>query len=102
IEAPYLNVRVARNRGHAFSGRGGRVLGKVEEDFVETLAVGDTFLFAGLVLRFEGIHENEAIATRTADATPKIPAYIGGKFPLTTYLASRVRDIVADEGQWTK
>jgi len=102
IEAPYLNVRVARNRGHAFSGRGGRVLGKVEEGFVETLAVGDTFLFAGLILRFEGIHENEAVATRSADTTPKIPAYIGGKFPLTTYLASRVREILAEEGKWTK
>ena len=100
VEAPYLNVRVARNRGHAFSGRGGRVLGKVEEDFIETLTVGDTFLFAGLVLRFEGIHENEAIATRTADATPKIPAFIGGKFPLTTYLAARVRSILADERKW--
>jgi ATP-dependent Lhr-like helicase len=102
VEAPYLNVRLARNRGHAFSGRGGRVLGKVEEDFIETLAVGDTFLFAGLVLRFEGIHEDEAIATRTADAAPKIPAYIGGKFPLTTYLAARVRGILADEGEWSK
>ena len=69
----------------AFAGRGGRVLGKIEEGFVETLAAGDTFLFAGLILRFEGIHENEAIATRTADATPKIPVYAGGKFPLTTY-----------------
>ena len=73
----------SRNRGHGLAGRGGRVLGKIEEDFIETLAPGDTFLFAGLMLRFEGIHENEAIATRTADDTPKIPVYAGGKFPLT-------------------
>jgi ATP-dependent Lhr-like helicase len=100
IEAPYLNVRLARNRGHAFSGRGGRVLGKIEEGFVETLAVGDTFLFAGIVLRFEGIVENDAIATRSADTTPKIPVYAGGKFPLTTYLAGQVRAILADEAKW--
>jgi ATP-dependent Lhr-like helicase len=54
------------------------------------------------VLRFEGIHENEAVATRTADTTPKIPAYIGGKFPLTTYLAARVREMLAEERKWTK
>ena len=86
IEAP-LPQR-ARRRGTAaigFAGRGGRVLGKVEEGFIETLRRGDTFLFAGCILRFEGIRENEAIATRTADATPKIPIYAGGKFPLTTY-----------------
>ena len=27
---------------------------------------------------------------------PKVPAYEGGKFPLSTYLAERVRGILAD------
>ena len=89
IEAPMLNVRVSRAARAGFAGRGGRVLGKIEEYFIEQLSPGDTFLFAGQVLRFEGIRENEAIATRTADDTPKIPIYAGGKFPLTTYLADR-------------
>ena len=31
-------------------GRGGRVLGKIEEYFLETLAPGDTFLFSGEIL----------------------------------------------------
>ena len=83
--------RRARTRGAGFAGRGGRVLGKIEEYFIEALSPGDTFLFAGLILRFEGIRENEAIATRTADDTPKIPIYAGGKFPLSTYLAAGVR-----------
>jgi ATP-dependent Lhr-like helicase len=100
IEAPLLNVRITRNRGAGFAGRGGRVLGKIEEYFIETLAQGDTFLFAGLILRFEGIHENEVIATRTADDTPKIPLYAGGKFPLSTYLAAGVRAMLADEKKW--
>ncbi len=100
IEAPLLNVRITRNRGAGFAGRGGRVLGKIEEYFIETLAPGDTFLFAGLILRFEGIHENEVIATRTADDTPKIPLYAGGKFPLSTYLAAGVRAMLADEKKW--
>jgi ATP-dependent Lhr-like helicase len=100
IEAPLLNVRVARNRGAGFAGRGGRVLGKIEEYFIDALSPGDTFLFAGLILRFEGIHENEVVATRTADDTPKIPIYAGGKFPLSTYLAAGVRAMLADERQW--
>ncbi len=33
---------------------GGRVLGELEEWFLSQLVVGDTFLFAGEVLRFEG------------------------------------------------
>ncbi len=102
IETARLNVRVARNRGHAFSGRGGRVLGRIEEYFIEQLAVGDTFLFGGMVLRFEGIDENEAVATRTADAEPKIPIYAGGKFPLSTYLAAGVRAMLGDEKKWKK
>ena len=101
IETALLNVRVSRNRGAGFAGRGGRVLGKIEEYFIETLSPGDTFLFGGLILRFEGIHENEVVATRTADDTPKIPIYSGGKFPLSTYLAAGVRAILADPKRWT-
>jgi ATP-dependent Lhr-like helicase len=100
IEAPLLNVRVARNRGAGFAGRAGRVIGKVEEGFIEALAQGDTFLFGGLILRFEGIHENEVIATRTADDTPKIPIYAGGKFPITSFLADGVRSLLADDKRW--
>jgi ATP-dependent helicase Lhr and Lhr-like helicase len=102
IEAPLLNVRVARNRGAGFAGKAGRTLGKIEEGFIEALAPGDTFLFAGLILRFEGIHENEVIATRTADDTPKIPIYAGGKFPITSFLADGVRGLLADDRRWQK
>ncbi|MCP4380618.1 MAG: ligase-associated DNA damage response DEXH box helicase [Hyphomicrobiales bacterium] len=102
IEAPMLNVRVSRSARAGFAGRGGRILGKIEEYFVEDLTPGDTFLFAGQVLRFEGIRENEAIATRTADDTPKIPIYAGGKFPLTTYLAKGVRALLADPKAWSR
>ena len=31
---------------------------------------------------------------------PKVPAYEGGKFPLSTYLADRVRRLLADPKQW--
>ena len=100
IEAPLLAVRLSRSARAGFAGRGGRVLGKIEESFIEGLVVGDTFLFAGVILAFQGIHENEVIATRTADDTPKIPIYAGGKFPLSTFLAAGVRAMLADPKKW--
>jgi len=80
--------------------RGGRVLGEIEEYFIEMLAPKDTFLFGGEVLQLEGIVENEALVSRTFAETPKIPSYIGGKFPLSTHLAARVRQILSDPRQW--
>ena len=66
VEAPMLNVRYVRPRHAASSARGGPVLGKIEEYFLETLTHGDTFLFAGQVLRFEGIRENECFVSNAA------------------------------------
>lgn len=102
IEAPLLAVRVARTAAMGFAGRAGRPIGKIEESFIETLAPGDTFLFAGLILRYEGMRENEVIATRTADDTPKIPIYAGGKFPITSFLADGVRTMLADPKAWKR
>jgi ATP-dependent Lhr-like helicase len=79
---------------------GGRVIGELEEYFLSQLAVGDTFLFGGEVLRFEGMDEFGALATKSRNAEPKIPSYAGGKFPLSTYLAERVRGLIADKAQW--
>jgi ATP-dependent helicase Lhr and Lhr-like helicase len=106
IDTTMLKVRLARGP-KAKSGapgaaalRGGRVLGEVEEGFCEAMSPGDTFIFAGEVLRFEAIHENEALVTRTSTGTdPKIPAYAGAKFPLSTFLAARVREILADPSE---
>jgi ATP-dependent Lhr-like helicase len=98
VEAPMLKVKMVRPGGRAK--RGGRVIGEIEEYFIEQLAPGDTFLFAGYVLKFEGIHEQEALASKTKDDTPAIPAYYGGKFPLSTYLAGRVREMLSDPTCW--
>jgi len=98
VEAPELNVRLTKGgRGKAY---GGRVLGKIEEYFLETMAPGDTFLFAGKVLRFEGIRDNECIASNAAGQDAKVPVYAGGKFPLSTYLAGEVRAMLADPARW--
>ena len=80
--------------------RGGRVLGDIEEYFLETLAPGDTFLFGGEVLALQGIVENEAHVSRAHSDAPKVPSYAGGKFPLSTYLAARVRKLLASPKAW--
>jgi ATP-dependent Lhr-like helicase len=106
VESAKVKVRLARNvRGKpgAILPKGGRVLGEIEEDFADTLTPGDTFLFAGEVLRFEGLAEDEALATRAGPGTdPAIPSYAGAKFPLSTFLAARVRALIADPAGWDR
>ena len=105
VEADMLKIRLVRSRagGSGHTGpiaRGGRVLGEVEEYFIEMLVPGDTFVFAGEILKYEALVENEVYVSRTSAEDPKVPAYEGGKFPLSTYLADRVRRIMADPRQW--
>jgi len=90
VETEMLTVRFRR----------GPVLGKIEEHFIQALVPGDTFAFAGRVLAFEGVHEMSAIVSRAKDSDPRVPAYAGGRLPLTTELADRVRGILADPAAW--
>ena len=90
-------------RGPNYTGpltRNGRVLGEIEEYFIETLAPGDTFLFGGEILALQGVAENEALVRRAQGDVPKIPSYLGGKFPLSTYLAERVRALLSSPASW--
>src|SRR5690606_27139857 len=99
VEAPMLKVRmVKRGTRRPTGAMGGRYLGEIEEYFIDPLVPGDTFLFAGQVLRFEGLFETEALVTRSTGREPKIPSYYGGKFPLSTYLAARAPRMFARRG----
>ncbi len=98
VEATMLKVRFGRKGRGAM---GGRTIGEVEEYFAETMVHGDTFIFGGEVLKFEGIFEDSVLVTRAAPKTdPKVPSYEGGKFPLSTHLAARVRSMLADPKSW--
>lgn len=90
VEAPLMKVKL----------RGGPMLGEVEEWFLSTLTQGDAFLFAGQVLRFEGIVGVTAEVSRGGEGEPRVPAYAGSRMPLSTHLAERVRGILADPGRW--
>ncbi len=105
VEADMLKVRLVRSRagGKGVTGsiaRGGRILGEVEEYFVEMLSPGDTFVFAGEILKYEALAADSVYVSRSRSDEPKVPAYEGGKFPLSTYLAERVRGILSDPGEW--
>jgi len=104
VAAPLIKVRLlgrktAKSRA-ALSG--GRVLGEVDEYFIEQLRPGDAFVLAGEVLRFEGLSETEAFVSRASARDPIIPSYNSGKFPLSTHLAERVRAMLADVRAWTR
>ncbi|NKB56734.1 MAG: ligase-associated DNA damage response DEXH box helicase [Alphaproteobacteria bacterium] len=90
VEAVTMKVKV----------RGGPVLGEIEEYFILGLEHGDTFVFSGQMLRFEGVRETMAIVTRSFGDAPKVPAYQGGRLPLSTHLAERVRAMLAEPSRW--
>ena len=93
VEAPVLKVRLAGKRGFGAS------LGEIEEYFVNILRPGDTFMFAGKLLRFLRIREMAVECIEGGDGEPMVPAYAGGRLPLTTNLADRVRGLLQDAGK---
>ena len=92
VEEPLLKVR--------YAGRGGAALGEVEAYFVNMLTPGDTFVFAGRLLRFLGLRETVCEVADGGSGEPKVPAYAGGRMPLSTHLADRVRGLLQDPAGW--
>lgn len=89
VDAPTLKVRF----------RNGRTLGTVEEYFASTLMPGDTFYFSGIALEVEGVKGTDLLVRATARPA-RIPTYVGARMALTTNLAMRVRQMIADPEGW--
>ncbi|MBT8353710.1 MAG: ligase-associated DNA damage response DEXH box helicase [Desulfofustis sp.] len=68
--------------------KGGR-LGSVEESFISRLYPGDTFLFAGKALQLVKVN-NMTAYVRKAKAAGAVPAWQGGRMPLSSELADAV------------
>ena len=76
------------------------MLGEIEEYFIEGFVVGDTFVFGGEIVRYEALVEDQVYVSRASDKDAKVPSYLGGKFPLSTYLAEHVRKLLDDRRAW--
>lgn len=96
VDIPMLSIRVGS------SGRGGRKVGEMEESFIEQLTPGDTFRFAGQVWALQSVEGMDAWVRPTPDPDPRVPSWGGSKFALSTYLAARVRRLIADEKGWAR
>lgn len=88
VEAEKLKVRRR--------GRGGALLGEVEESFAATLAPGDTFLLGGQVLRHDRIREMVLEVTPQPGREPRIAVFSGLKFATSTELSRRMLAVIAD------
>jgi ATP-dependent Lhr-like helicase len=90
VEAPMIKLRLGR----------GAFLGEVEEWFVSGLTAGDTFMFAGRLLRFVRLRETTAEVAEGGSGPPRVPTYAGARLPLTTGLAVRVRGLMSNPESW--
>jgi ATP-dependent Lhr-like helicase len=102
VESALLKVRLV---GRGAGGRprgvvGGRPLGEVDEWFAGELSPGDAFVLGGETVRLEAIRDNEVLVSRATARDPIVPSYPGGRFPLSTHLARRVREMLADPARW--
>ncbi|HEU4956366.1 MAG TPA: ligase-associated DNA damage response DEXH box helicase [Sphingomicrobium sp.] len=89
VEQPLLDVRF----------KGGRRLGTVEEGFASTLSPGDHFFFAGLSLEVERIKDTDIIV-HASKKSARIVTYGGQRMSMSTHLANRVRQMLADRNDW--
>ena len=92
VEAAALNVKL---------GRRGRSFGKVEEWFASQLRLGDSFMFAGQVLEVTGF-DGPDMFVKLSRGDPRVPTYVGGRMPLSTNLATRVRGLFNTPERWSE
>ena len=92
VEAAALTIRF---------GRRGRSLGKVEEWFASQLRIGDSFMFAGLTVEVTGFDGGDMMV-KLGKGDPRVPTYVGGRMPLTTNLAARVRGLFNTPDRWAE
>ncbi len=77
---------------------GGRI-GTVEESFVARLTPGDVFLFSGRALEFVRVRDLVAWVRKAKSMAHAIPRWAGARMPLSTELASAVRDTLESARQ---
>ncbi|MEZ4980244.1 MAG: helicase-related protein [Saprospiraceae bacterium] len=74
---------------------GGRV-GTVEERFISNLKPGDVFWFAGRSLELVQVRNMEVRVRKSKSKTGKVPAWAGGRVPLSSQLGDELRHKIAE------
>lgn len=69
----------------------GKFLGTVEEYFISRLNPGDVFWFSGRNLELIQVKEMEAIVKLSKQKNGKVPAWGGGRMPLSSQLSAMLR-----------
>jgi ATP-dependent Lhr-like helicase len=71
-----------------------RAIGTVEESFVSRLKPGDRFLLGGKLLELVILRDGTAWVRRGKGSPTAVPRWMGGRMPLSTELASGVRELL--------
>lgn len=95
VEAEKLKVMLVYNKAGTKRKRGkGLHLGDIEERLILGMEPGDTFLFAGQILQYQGIRDLKVEVSRSNNREAKIPVFSGGRMPLSSYLAASVKHLL--------
>ncbi|MEO6433246.1 MAG: ligase-associated DNA damage response DEXH box helicase [Sphingomicrobium sp.] len=89
VDSPMMDVRF----------NNGRMLGRVEEGFGATLSIGDHIFFAGLSLEVVRFKDSD-IVVRASSKQARLVTYGGQRMSMSTHLAERVRNFLADDSEW--
>ena len=89
VDQPAVDVRFGN----------GRKLGTVEENFAASLSIGDRFFFSGMSLEVQRQTESDLVV-RASTKSATIPSWGGTRMAMSTNLAGRVRQFLADPSQW--
>lgn len=70
---------------------GGKKIGVVEERFISNLKPGEVFWFGGRNLELVMVKDMEARVRSSKSKNGKVPAWLGGRLPLSSQLAEGIR-----------
>ena len=71
---------------------GGKKIGVVEENFISRLKPGDVFWFGGKNLELAFVKDMEARVRKSNAKSGKVPAWLGGRLPLSAQLSTSIRE----------
>ncbi|ADL57973.1 predicted ATP-dependent helicase [Methanothermobacter marburgensis str. Marburg] len=96
------NIGTIPDRSAAVVKCNGKVVGRIEEDFMEKLRKGDTFVLGGKIYRFN-YARGMTVNVSPASGPPNIPSWFSEQLPLSFDLAvdiQRFRDIMDGKFQY--